>query len=130
MTAERWARHLRGLGHRVTVETRYEGGRCDLVVALHARKSASSVLRARRDDPKRPIVLALTGTDAYQDLRRSARARRALAAADRIVVLQPLAAREIPRALRSRARVVYQSVREIPPRRTRPAGSAFVVAVA
>ncbi|MGH7860230.1 MAG: selenoneine biosynthesis selenosugar synthase SenB, partial [Candidatus Binatia bacterium] len=43
VTALRWARCLRSLGHRVQITSRYEGERADLLVALHARKSAGSI---------------------------------------------------------------------------------------
>jgi putative glycosyltransferase (TIGR04348 family) len=119
MTAERWARLLRGLGHRVTVEESWRGGACGLLVALHARKSAASIARSRRDAPERPIVLALTGTDVYGDLDRSAAARRSLELADCIVVLQPLAARRVPRRLRGRVRTVVQSHAALGRRRRR-----------
>ena len=109
ITADRWAKILRSLGHRVIVEESLSGGPCDLLVALHARRSAASVRRSRRDDPRRPVVLALTGTDLYGDIRRPGPARRMLALADLLVVLQPLAAREIPRRLRHLVRVVHQS---------------------
>src|SRR5213079_2156166 len=63
VTAVRWARLLRGLGHRVTIGQDYDGTRCDVLVALHARKSYEAV-RAYRDlHPDGPLVVALTGTD-------------------------------------------------------------------
>lgn len=110
VTADRWAGLLRGLGHRVSVHQRYDGAPCDLLIALHARKSAAAIVRSRRDAPARPVFLALTGTDIYRDVERSALARRALVLADRMIVLQPLAARKVPPRLRSRVRVVRQSV--------------------
>ena len=109
ITAERWARILRSLGHRVRVETEYSDRSADLLVALHARKSHKSVARSRREHPDRPIFVALTGTDVYQDLGRSAMARRSLQLADRLIALQPLAARQVPAHLRDKVRVIYQS---------------------
>jgi glycosyltransferase involved in cell wall biosynthesis len=41
-------------------------------------------------------VLALTGTDVYQDIHRSAEARRSIDLARELIVLQPEAAREVP----------------------------------
>lgn len=120
VTASRWAGVFRRLGHRVVVETTYAGAPCDLLVALHARRSARSVALSRRLAPDRPIVVALTGTDLYGDLARSASARRSLRAADRIVVLQPLARTRVPRALRGRTRVIFQSCRPIRRRPRRP----------
>ena len=109
VTANRWAGILRGLGHRVLVATTPGSGRCDVLVALHARKSADVVLRSRQRAPERPIVLALTGTDIYDELARSARARSALEAADRVVVLHARGARSLPARLRARVRAIPQS---------------------
>jgi putative glycosyltransferase (TIGR04348 family) len=128
MTAARWARILRRLGHRVAIANGYGGEPCDLLVALHARKSASSVFSFRRLHRDRPVIVALTGTDVYNDLETSARARAAVALATRIVVLQPLAARELPRSLRRRVKVIYQSALPTEPR-PRPSERFFEVAV-
>src|SRR5690242_21378742 len=109
VTAERWARMLRSLGHRVTIATGYEDEECDALIALHARRSAEAVFRFRRRFPQAPLIVALTGTDLYRDIRRSQKARRALEAADRFVALQPLAADELAPHLRRKLRVIYQS---------------------
>ncbi len=111
VTARRWSRLLRRLGCRVTVAGEYRGQPCDLLVALHARRSAPSVARFRLDFPEAPLVVALTGTDLYRDLDRSPAARRSLEAADRLVVLQPLALERLPGAFWSKAVVIRQSVR-------------------
>ncbi|HXE75016.1 MAG TPA: selenoneine biosynthesis selenosugar synthase SenB [Candidatus Xenobia bacterium] len=127
ITAERWARLLRGLGHRVRIAQRSTSGRSDLLIALHARRSAEAVLRFRAAHPECPVVVALTGTDLYRDLRRSRKAQRALREADRLVALQPRALDKIPAALRRKARVIYQSAE--PTRRRSPAPPFFDVAV-
>lgn len=111
ITALRWKRILQSLGHRVAIRQRFTGGRPDLLVALHARRSFDSVQRFQRDYPGRPVILALTGTDLYHDIRRSRRARRALEIASRVIVLQPEGVRELPRRLRGKVRVIYQSAR-------------------
>jgi putative glycosyltransferase (TIGR04348 family) len=112
---------LRGLGHDVAVLGSYSGQRCDVLVALHARHSADSVRRFRCREAEAPLVLALTGTDVYGDIHTDEAARAALALADRYVVLQSLAVRELPPALRHRAVVVHQSARPSGrPRRPRP----------
>jgi len=48
VTAQRWARRLRALGHEVRVLRRWSASDDgDLLVALHARKSFGSVARWR-----------------------------------------------------------------------------------
>jgi putative glycosyltransferase (TIGR04348 family) len=110
ITAERWARLLRQLGHRVQIEQEYRSHRCDLMVALHARRSFLSVQRFRRNHPDLPVLVALTGTDLYHDIRVSRRARQSLEMAARLIVLQPMGIQELPKHLRDKARVIYQSV--------------------
>jgi len=122
-TALRWQRHLRALGHRVSIATTYREGPWDVVFALHAKKSASAVFAARARGT--PCVLAMTGTDLYRDVARSARARRALVEADRIVVLHERGADDLPSAVRSKVRVVEQSAVVAP--RTRRGFDVVVV---
>jgi putative glycosyltransferase (TIGR04348 family) len=117
ITALRWASLLRSLGHRVRLAQEYERQECDLLVALHALKSHASIKRYRESCPRAPFVLALTGTDVYQAIHTDPRARLSLEWATRLVVLQPLAKRELPPHLRIRTRVILQSV---PQRRSRP----------
>jgi putative glycosyltransferase (TIGR04348 family) len=117
-TADRWARILRGLLHRVRILPEWTGERCDLLLALHARKSHGSIARFRRAHPGLPIVTALTGTDLYGDLPDSRRALRSLERSDRLITLQALAERSIPRRFRKKVRVIHQSV--VPPRSRRP----------
>ena len=122
ITAERWAHILRGLGHHVRITQQYNGEHSDLLIALHARRSAEAVLRFHAAHPEKPVVVALTGTDIYRDLRRSRRAQRALERADRLVALQPRGLDKIPAALRPKARVIYQSAE---PMRRRPRSARF-----
>src|SRR5438132_6130543 len=110
VTALRWARILRGLGHRVTIAQQYEGTPCDLCIALHARRSHQAVVQYRQLYPTGPLILALTGTDLYRDIHRSRRAQQSLELADRLIVLQAKGGAELPTRLRSKVRVIYQSV--------------------
>jgi len=114
VTALRWARILKNLGHRVTVSQVYEGGDYDLLIALHARRSYPSIKRFHSECANSPIVVALTGTDLYCDLQKSRRAQESLEIATRLVVLQPMAIDELPPHLRGKARVIYQSVAALP----------------
>jgi putative glycosyltransferase (TIGR04348 family) len=118
VTALRWARLLRGLGHRVLIDQEYRGERCDILVALHARRSFEAVADFCRDFPGRPLILALTGTDLYGDIRTDRNARQALEIASRLVVLQAQGVAELPKRLRSKTRVIYQSA--VAPRTLRP----------
>jgi putative glycosyltransferase (TIGR04348 family) len=128
VTALRWARLLRQLGHQVLIEERYEGGGGDLLVALHARRSFDSAARFRREHPELPLLVCLTGTDLYQDIRTSPEAQAALEIATRLIVLQPLGLLELPEHLRSKGRVIYQSV-ERPGAAPSKAKSSFDVCV-
>jgi hypothetical protein len=114
VTAQRWARILKDLGHRVTVSQVYEGGSYDLLIALHARRSYLSIKRFHQQHASTPIIVALTGTDLYRDLQHSRQARQSLELAARLVLLQPLGIDELPPHLRSKASVIYQSVAPLP----------------
>jgi putative glycosyltransferase (TIGR04348 family) len=113
VTALRWARILKEIGHHVTVSQVYEDGDYDLLVALHARRSHASVARWRRLHPDKPLVVALSGTDLYRDLKRSKNARESLEMATHIVVLQPKAFDDLPPRLHAKTRVIYQSVQPV-----------------
>ncbi|MGZ8267151.1 MAG: selenoneine biosynthesis selenosugar synthase SenB [Burkholderiales bacterium] len=119
-SAKRWERMLRSLGHRVRSVTDWTTGDEDVLVALHARKSHSSVARFRERRPQCPVVVVLTGTDVYRDIRSDAHAQASLEMADRLVVLQARALDELAPALRRKATMVHQScttkLRHTPPR--------------
>ncbi len=109
VTARRWARILKGLGHQLRTGGEYQSGAADVLIALHARKSHPSAERFKALHPEGFLVVALTGTDLYQDLHRSRAAQDSLRLADRLVVLQPLALRAVPQPHRDKVRVIYQS---------------------
>jgi glycosyltransferase involved in cell wall biosynthesis len=119
VTAARWAARLRELGHHVAIRSEYNGERGDVLVALHARRSATAVRRFHASHPQSPIVVVLTGTDVYGDLHGSAAAQGALELATRIVVLQRLALRELRRRWRRKSAVILQSA--VPGGRRAPA---------
>lgn len=128
ITAVRWRELLVALGHRVSVTTGLPRGRYDVLVALHAYKTAESVRWSRAQHPERPIVVALTGTDLSRDIHLHPEARRSLELADRLVVLHDLALDEVPARMRKKVRVIRQSAE---PPRVRPPRSreAFDVAL-
>jgi glycosyltransferase involved in cell wall biosynthesis len=110
VTALRWARILRRLGHTVIIRQTYEGEALDLLIALHAHRSFASIKRFQREHPNTPIIVALTGTDLYGDMGRSSHVCESLDLATRIVGLQPSAPDALHPQLREKTRVIYQSV--------------------
>ncbi|MEZ5989760.1 MAG: selenoneine biosynthesis selenosugar synthase SenB [Planctomycetota bacterium] len=108
-TARRWRDLLRGLGHDVDEALDWDGEPCDLLLALHARKSHGAIARFAAARPRRPLVVALTGTDLYVDLPDDPQALESLRLADRLVVLQPAGLDALPPQHRAKARVILQS---------------------
>jgi len=76
---------------------------------LHARRSHPSIINFRQTLAA-PIIVALTGTDLYRDIRTNHLARESLEIATRIVVLQPKAIEELRPSWRKKTHVIYQSV--------------------
>lgn len=113
ITALRYARLLSRLGHRTLVRDSYEGSRCDLMIALHARRSLPSMRRLRAQKQRCALILVLTGTDLYRDIRTHRGAGGAMGMADRLVVLQSMGLREIPHCYRKKTRTIYQSAEKI-----------------
>jgi putative glycosyltransferase (TIGR04348 family) len=106
-TTLRWAAMLRAAGHRVEVcaQSPPQAG-ADALLALHARRSHEAI---KAFHGKGLLVVALTGTDLYRDIHQSDEARQSIELADRLIVLHPLGAHELPRRLRRKVRVVVQS---------------------
>lgn len=128
MTAERWADLLGGLGCRVMVIEQYGDEPFDLLIVLHAGRGAASIRRFRKLHPARPLVVAVTGTDIYGEGFEPAEVAHSLATADRVVILQPRTADDLPRAVRDKVRVIVQSA-EPPARRESARPEAFEIAV-
>jgi len=129
VTAVRWRRLLRELGHDARIDTVIDARPWDMMIALHARHSAEAVRRSRERWPERPVILVLTGTDLYRDIHQNAVARATLDLADRLAVLHPLGGRSVPAPLRHKVRVVPQSAEplsRVPRRRARTFDVAVV----
>ena len=116
-TGKRWAAFLR-TRYRVTLAGQWPPDAAaraaserapQLLIALHARRSAASLAAFGAAWPLRPSVLLLTGTDLYRDIRTDAAAQASLASASALVLLQPAGLAELAPALRARAGVIYQS---------------------
>ncbi|MCH8074849.1 MAG: TIGR04348 family glycosyltransferase [SAR324 cluster bacterium] len=128
ISALRWARLLRQLGHRVSLSQQYAGESCGLLVALHAKRSHPAIAAYRQAFPDAPLIVVLTGTDVYRDIQHDDGARASLAMAGRLIVLQPLAIGELPARHRAKARVIPQSA-PAPRSRPEPSRRAFEVSV-
>jgi putative glycosyltransferase (TIGR04348 family) len=115
-TAQRWSRLLsqaypagRRQPHRVSLAAAWDGGDEDLLIALHARRSAASAARWKALRPHAPLIAVMTGTDLYRDIQTDASAQATLQMADRLVVLNQLGVRSLPAGLQAKACVVLQS---------------------
>jgi len=118
-TARRWARMLAG-DCEVRLAQDWDGTAADLMVALHARRSAPSIARWAAAVPRKPLVVVLTGTDLYRDLPHDADAERSVASADRLIVLHEGALSDLPPVHRDKAVVCFQScVQRVAQRKTR-----------
>ena len=101
---------MRGIGHRVTVQYDWDGTPGDMMVAIHAWRSASSIERFRRRFPGRPLVVALSGTDIYRfQHSHPEETLRSMEMADALVCLHDLVYRAIPEPFRHKLHVIHQS---------------------
>jgi putative glycosyltransferase (TIGR04348 family) len=127
VAASRWAGILRRLGHRVHIASDYTAEPADLMVAVHAWRSAAAIQRFKSLHPDRPLVLQLSGTDIYEYLKSDpVPTRRSMELADRLVALNDLAGRVVPKRLHPRLCVIHQSATSLP---SRPSRRAVVVSV-
>ena len=119
-TALRWSRMLAG-NCRTAISTEWNGQDVAGLIALHARRSAASIDAFARAHPQRPLIVVLTGTDLYRDIRSDASAQRSLQQATHLVVLQDQGPDELRPELRAKCRVIYQSAPRLkagpPPKR-------------
>jgi putative glycosyltransferase (TIGR04348 family) len=124
-TAARWQRFLAPLA-RVQVALRWEHQPIDALIALHARRSAESVIDFAARCPGQGLALVLTGTDLYRDLDTDALARHALQCASRLVVLQPQGLMRLAPEVARRARVIEQSATRMAHRAVHDGRTRFV----
>jgi putative glycosyltransferase (TIGR04348 family) len=111
------------------IDHRYDGAAAELMIALHAWRSADSIHAFRERYPDRPLIVGLSGTDIYDYIDRDrATVICSLACADRLVALQELAGRRVPARFRHKLRIVHQSALPVRRSGTERTGS-FDVAV-
>ncbi|HEY5568880.1 MAG TPA: selenoneine biosynthesis selenosugar synthase SenB [Gammaproteobacteria bacterium] len=113
-TAMRCARIFRSLGHDVRVAHAYDGANADLMVAIHAWRSAESIERFHRLHPDAPLVVLLAGTDIYRYQHSNAETTwRSMEIATALVSLHDLVHRSIPDRFTAKLHVVYQSAKPL-----------------
>lgn len=145
VTAARWADQLTRTGHPTSVVPVVEGAdgvdhhtqaalnNSDILIALHARRSAQVAEWWSTHRPGAPLVAALAGTDLYVDMPTNARTSETVERADALIVLQDHAIERLAGfdpAWSAKAHVVYQSVAGKLPDRTHPDGEFRVVVLA
>lgn len=109
-TANRWAGFLRQLGHKVTISVDWDGTAYDLMIALHAWRSAESIAAFKQQYPDLPLVLAMTGTDLYRFMISHPEPTLAsIQSADRLVTLHRLATKVLPEQIHHKVHVIHQS---------------------
>jgi putative glycosyltransferase (TIGR04348 family) len=118
-TAQRWARLL-AADYEVRLAQAWDGTSADVMLALHARRSAPSIAAWARTG--RPLAVVLTGTDLYRDVAQGdADTLQSLARADRLIVLHEGAPDDVPAEHRAKCVVCFQSTaaRQSLPKTTR-----------
>ena len=112
-TAWRWSRMLHP-DFNTVIAKQWAGEDVDVLLALHARRSAQSVAAWARANGSQGLAVVLTGTDLYRDIEFDASAQRSLELASRLVVLQERAPMVLAAHWRAKTTVLFQSA---PPRR-------------
>ena len=112
VTAIRWKNIFQDLQHQVKVTTEYDGKPCDVMIALHAWRSAKAIKNFRNKYPDNPLIVALTGTDIYKFIHTHRKVTlQSIKSADALVVLHDLAHLAIPASQRKKVSVIYQSAK-------------------
>jgi putative glycosyltransferase (TIGR04348 family) len=109
-TAERWKILLEKAGHAVGIVTDYRGEPCDAFIALHAWRSVDAIRQFRTTWPEQPLIVALTGTDIYRHQQEfPEETLYSMEAADALIGLHSLVARDIPTEMSDKLTTLYQS---------------------
>ncbi len=129
-TAQRWARML-SAHYRTRILKNWDGkddvsGSDEVMLALHARRSADSIAAWHALHGSRGLIVALTGTDLYRDIHSDTRSQVSLDAAGRLIVLQELGAQQLPLKHRAKTVTIFQSTGS---RKTLPKTSKHLNAV-
>lgn len=113
-TAWRWSRFL-NTSYKVTIAVEWDGVACDVMIALHARRSAASIAAFSQAFPSTPLIVVLTGTDLYRDIATDVSAQHSLHVATQLLILQPAGLPLLDKSLHSKTKVIYQSAPSLKP---------------
>ena len=92
----------------------FAGQDADLMIALHAWRSADSIAAFADRFPRRPLIVAITGTDAYRFLdSHPQQTLRSIRLADQLVGLHDQVAMALPADQRNKMHVIYQSAEPV-----------------
>jgi putative glycosyltransferase (TIGR04348 family) len=109
-TARRWKKLLAPHAVRIVREwPDAQAAQDDIMLALHARRSAPAVQAWFAQRGSQGLGLVLTGTDLYRDIHHDPHARHALDSAHSLVVLQGLGAQSLPESHRHKTRAIVAS---------------------
>jgi glycosyltransferase involved in cell wall biosynthesis len=110
-TAQRWQQMLATRFHCRIVASWPDkfANQDDVMLALHAKKSAESIAAWHAQYGSAKLAVVLTGTDVYRDIQTDAAARGSLAMASRLIVLQNRAVLALPAEHQSKTTVIFQS---------------------
>jgi putative glycosyltransferase (TIGR04348 family) len=109
-TARRWQRLLSPHFARIVRQwPDPQSSQDDVMLALHARRTADSVGAWHAQHGPRGLGLTLTGTDLYRDIGHDPQAQQSLALAQSLVVLQGLGIQSLPLEHQAKTRVIFQS---------------------
>lgn len=110
-TAQRWQQMLSKQFHCRIVQSWPDkfANQDEVMLALHARKSAGSIAAWYAAKGASKLAVVLTGTDLYRDIQTDAAAQASLAMASKIIVLQSRAPLALPAQHQAKATVIFQS---------------------
>ncbi len=112
ITANRWARIFRELGHQISERSEALGPTPDIMVAVHAWRSHEEIKVFSEQNPNRPLIVLLAGTDIYSfQASHPSETHDSMERATALVCLHDLVDKSIPHRFRKKLHVIRQSAK-------------------
>ena len=128
-TAQRWSNIFVQLGHKVSIQVEWDKQDCDVMIALHAWRSAQAIIDFKNKYPAKPLILTMTGTDLYRFISTHTETTlHSIELADYLVTLHDLARKVLPESSHHKIHVIHQSA-ELLPRETKRSVNTFDICV-